>query len=431
MKTLETVSTYVPRPWCRHVHEQMYRHRFSVVVAHRGAGKSYMTCNALAMAAMNDTTGEGRYLYISPFLKQARDSAWKYLKSATKSIPGVEYQESLLQVRLPNGAWICLYGADNPDALRGMHPHGVVLDEVADMKPEVWGAVVRPMLTNHKAWCLFIGTPHGLNLFSTIYFQALADVTWYAETFDVYKTAVLDEQEIELAKKSMTDRQFAQELLCDFNAGSDKTLIALDVARAASGRHLREDQYAWAPRVLGVDAARYGDDRTAIVRRQGLAMFPPLVRRDLDTNDVISLVIQECELWRPSAVFVDVGGNAGVFDGLVRLQWACFPVDFGGKATDQRYQNKRAEMWCAMRDWLKAGAALPPDPDLLSELCSPEYDYHNVRGRFQLESKDDMRARGLPSPDIADALACTFAFPVNPLQAGLDNQSTGRVLVDE
>jgi len=89
-------------------------------------------------------------------------------------------------------------------------------------------------------------------------------------------------------------------------------------------------------------------------------------------------------------------------------------VDFGSGASDKRFQNKRAEMWVAMRDWLVSGAAIPNDTALLADLCSTEFDYRDAKGRFKLESKEDMRARNMPSPDIADAIACTFAFPIAP-----------------
>jgi len=411
---VEVDLEYIPRAWAIEVHGQLQRHRFSVVVAHRGAGKSYLAAYTLADAALRDGSGRGRYLFVSPFLKQARDVVWEYLKRAVRDVPGVVFQESLLQVRLPNGSWISLYGADNPDALRGMHPNGIVMDEVADMKPPVWGEIVRPMLTTHQAWALFIGTPKGINLFSQLYYAALADPLWYGGMFDVYGTGALSPAEIDLAKKTMTARQFDQELMCNFSAGSDRTLIPLDLAKGCSDRHLREEQYSWAPRLLGVDAARYGDDRTAIVRRQGLVMFRPTVTKGLDTAENIALIVREAESWKPHAIFVDIGGNAGVYDGIKRLRWPVHGVDFGAAPVDKRYANKRAEMWIAMRDWLASGAAIPDDQAVLADLCSTEFDYRNTRGKFQLESKEDMRARSMPSPDIADALACTFAFPIAP-----------------
>ena len=173
---------YEPRAWARAVHEGIASHRFSVVVAHRGSGKTYLTAHSLVAEALSCKEPDGRFLFISPFLKQARDTAWIYLKSATRDVPQVQYQESLLQVRLPNGAWICLYGADDPDALRGMHPHGIVVDEVKDMKPEVWTEIILPMLHAHNAWVVFIGTAKGLNLLSKIYFEALKSSVFCSST---------------------------------------------------------------------------------------------------------------------------------------------------------------------------------------------------------------------------------------------------------
>jgi hypothetical protein len=282
------------------------------------------------------------------------------------------------------------------------------------------------MLTTHQAWALFIGTPKGLNLFSQLYYAALADPVWFGGLYDVETTGALSPAEIELARSTMTPRQFAQELMCDFNAGSDRTLIPLDLARECANRHLREDQYSWAPRLMGVDCARYGDDRTAIVRRQGLVLFRPTVTKGLDTQENISLIIREAEKWDPHAIFVDIGGNAGVYDGIKRLRWPVHGVDFGTAPVDKRYSNKRAEMWVAMRDWLLSGAAIPDDQALIADLCSTEFDYRNTRGKFQLESKEDMRARAMPSPDIADAMACTFAFPIAPPRMVFASRAAGR-----
>src|SRR5262249_38711880 len=150
----------------------------------------------------------------------------------TAAIPSVEYHESLLEVRLPNGARIRLYGADNPDALRGIFLDGVVLDEVADLRPNLWGEGIRPTLADRKGWALFIGTRRGINLFSELYFKALVDPAWFARLFTYEDTQTISKEEIDSARAMMTERQFAQEFLCDFQAGSDDALIPLDLARA-------------------------------------------------------------------------------------------------------------------------------------------------------------------------------------------------------
>lgn len=414
MPVLDVAIDYQPRPWAVEVHRGIADHRFAVVVAHRGSGKTYLATHMMVTEALNCRDRDGRFLFVSPYLKQARDTAWVYLKQATRNVPRVVYQESLLQVRLPNGAWICLYGADDPDALRGMHPHGLVVDEVKDMKPEVWTEIILPMLNAHNAWVVFIGTAKGLNLLSKIYFDALKDGQWFAALATVEDTGVLTEQQISFARSAMSERQFAAEMMCDFNAGSDSTLIPLELARKAARRHLRIDQYGFAARLMGVDPARLGDDRFVVIRRQGLVCWEPAISKGNDTQRGISLVMREADAWQPDAIFIDPGGNPGVYDGLKRTRWPVFSVDFGSGATDKRFANKRAEIWYRMKEWLKEGACIPDDQAMIADLCSTEYDHHNARGRFQLESKEDIRKRGLPSPDIADALATTFAFPVAP-----------------
>jgi hypothetical protein len=412
--SIDVSIDYTPRPWAMDVHRGIEQHRFSVIVAHRGSGKTFLAAHVLADAALRCVKPDGRFLFISPYLKQARETAWLYIKAATRHVPGVQYQESLLQARLPNGAWISLYGADDPDALRGMHPHGVVIDEVKDMKPEVWPEIILPMLHAHNAWVVMIGTAKGLNLLSKIYFQAIDSPDWYAARLTIYDTGVHDEQAIQFYRASMSERQFAAEMNCDFAAGSDSTLIPLDLAQQASRRHLRPDQYQHAARVMGVDPARLGDDRFCVIRRQGLVAWQPEVSRGNDTQRGISLVYREAEAWQPDAIFIDPGGNPGVYDGLKRSRWPVHPVDFGSGAQDKRFQNKRAEIWWRMKEWLQDGGCIPNDQAMIADLCSTEYDYHNARGKFALESKEDMRKRGMLSPDIADALATTFAFPVAP-----------------
>jgi hypothetical protein len=124
-------------------------------------------------------------------------------------------------------------------------------------------------------------------------------------------------------------------------------------------------------------------------------------------------VAAEIERWAPDAVFIDAGAGAGVIDRLRQLGHDVIEVNFGGKALDVRYANKRAEMWHEMADWVRAGGAIPNDNSLKLELATPTYKY-DAANRIVLESKDDIKKR-LPdagSPDLADALALTFAQPV-------------------
>ena len=110
-------------------------------------------------------------------------------------------------------------------------------------------------------------------------------------------------------------------------------------------------------------------------------------------------------------MFVDAGNGAGVIDKLRQMGHDATEVHFGGRPSKARYVNKRSEMWFEMREWLMAGGVIPRNTALMQDLAAPIYRF-DTQDRVALESKDDIKARGLPSPDLGDALALTFAFPV-------------------
>jgi phage terminase large subunit len=129
---------------------------------------------------VNECKPEGSYAFIFPQRNQAKDTAWRYLRRYAEPLLAKPPNESELRVDLVNGSMIRLYGADNPDALLGPYLDGVVLDEFADMKPEVWHEVVRPMLPDRRGWATFIGTAKGKNEFYRLYQNALKDEAWFA-----------------------------------------------------------------------------------------------------------------------------------------------------------------------------------------------------------------------------------------------------------
>ena len=158
--------------------------------------------------------------------------------------------------------------------------------------------------------------------------------------------------------------------------------------------------------------ARFGDDQSVILTRQGRAVVDIQKYRGKDTWELAQLVALHMDQWDPDAVFVDGGGvGGGVVDNMRRMHRRVIEILFGAAAIkDDEYANKRAEMWGEMRKWLKTGA-LPGDRELADDLVGPEFGFvrENV---IQLERKKDMKKRGLASPDVGDALALTFAQPV-------------------
>jgi hypothetical protein len=411
---------YRPREWQRKCH--LDKQRFTVLALHRRAGKTELAVIELIDKALRFTLDMGMFFYVAPFLKQAKSIAWARLKARIEPLRrtgAVEINESELAVRfLHNGAMVRIFGADNPDAMRGVRLDGCVLDEVSQIKPETWDDILQPALSDRMGWAIFIGTPSGVNLFSQLFYKAqearnLTD--WHAARYTVYDTDAIDTNEVARLKRDMSETSFAREYLCDFSAAGDDQLISLSDAEAAARRTYRIDAYGHAARILGVDPARFGDDRSVIMPRQGLVAFEPLVFRGLDNMQLAARVAQKIIAWQPDAVFIDAGAGSGVIDRLRQLGHDVIEVDFGGKASDDRYFNKRAEIWHNTKDWLRDGGAIPNINDIKLELATPTYLF-DASNRIKLESKDDIKKRlqGGASPDMADALALTFAHPVMP-----------------
>jgi len=192
--------------------------------------------------------------------------------------------------------------------------------------------------------------------------------------------------------------------------------------------------------VIGVDVARFGDDRSVIFVRKGrdARSRPPLVFRKVDTMTLAGKVVEVAAQHRADAVFVDEGGVGGAL--IDRLRQLCVPhvigVHFSGKpdrwtaeGSGPLFANKRAEMWGRMKEWLKTGA-IPDDPTLAQDLIGLEYGY-DARNAIQLEKKEDMKKRGLASPDLGDALALTFAYPVHPVWQRRDVDMRPRILDED
>ena len=402
------------RKWQEAIFESLLR--FAVLVIHRRAGKTLLAVMKLIDSALRCTRERGRFAYLAPELKQAKGIAWDYLKHYALKYPGTTHNESELWVEFPNGARVRLYGADNPNSLRGMYFDGVVVDEVAQMPLELWGEVLVPALNDsgRHGWALFIGTPQGINLFSDIYFKADGNSGWYRSLQTVYQTDVFTPIEIEELRGQMTPSQFRQEMMCDFQASNDNALISLDAALEASHRQYSEAQISYAPRIMGVDVAWTGGDRCVIAKRQGLALWPLVVKPGLPEKAFSAVVSIEIDAWHPDRVFIDTTGGYGG-EVLSRLRERGYPVEgvvFSWKASEERFQNIRAEMWWKMAEWIKGGASIPKDNGLISELCAPTYSNDNAANRIVLESKDDVKARLGMSPDLADAVALCHAFPV-------------------
>jgi len=214
-EVLEVELDYCPRAVFEDFHDRT--ERWAVIVAHRRCGKTLGCILDLIYRAISEGKEDGRYAYVAPYYSQAKNIAWDYLQKYSQPVLA-KANQSELWVELVNGARIRLFGADNPDALRGLYLDGIVLDEYADMRPRIWGEIIRPLLSDRLGWAVFIGTPKGHNGFWELYSAAINKDDWYVKTLRASVTGLIAESELADAAKSMTQDQYLQEFECDFES---------------------------------------------------------------------------------------------------------------------------------------------------------------------------------------------------------------------
>jgi phage terminase large subunit len=199
--------------------------RFAAMVAHRRAGKTVAAVNETLGRALRDGQGikqrygvDAKYALLAPFRGQIKDIAWSYLKHYSANVRTAPPNEAELRVKVVGGASITLYGADNPDAMRGIGLDGAYLDEFADMRPGTWSKVIRPALSDRNGWAVVAGTPKGHNEFYKILQNAQKDPDWYSCVLRASETGILSAAELAAVRRDLTEDEYAQEYECSFEA---------------------------------------------------------------------------------------------------------------------------------------------------------------------------------------------------------------------
>ncbi len=211
-------------------------------------------------------------------------------------------------------------------------------------------------------------------------------------------------------------------VLGQFPPGSINALLSIEEVEAAMNRSPAAGSFEWAVKRIGVDVARFGDDRTVHFPRQGLAGFEPKIMRHARGTavsvDIANRTMAMMNEGADEAYFDDtVGWAHGAVDVLRAAGRDVYAIRFEAPSANPRYVNMRAQMWLEMADWVKAKGCLPRIAEMIPELTSPTYFFSN--GKFQIEAKDQVKKRLGRSPDLADALALTFALPDTPKREGL------------
>jgi hypothetical protein len=227
---------YTPRPHFVDFHQR--DERWALMVCHRRAGKTVACVNDLVLKGIYTKKDNARFGYVAPFRQQAKEIAWTYLKDATDGIRDGPPRESELRVKLHNGAWITLYGADNPDAFRGLYFDGLILDEYGDMRPSLMGEVIIPALTDRQGWLGLIGTSKGRNQFFTAARRAEQSTEWYYKMLRASESNILPEEDLARAKEQMTPEEYEQEFECSFDAAVKGTYYAGQINQAEKDRRI-------------------------------------------------------------------------------------------------------------------------------------------------------------------------------------------------
>jgi hypothetical protein len=316
------------------------------------------------------------------------------------------------------------WSENNVEAFAGLHNKGkrivLVFDEASGIADKIW-ETAEGALTDEDTeiiWLAFGNPTQNTGRFR----ECFGKFKHRWETFQIDSRTVEGTNKEEIAKwieDYGEDSDFVRvRVRGEFPRAGSNQFIASDVVAAC--RKYRAQGYESLPKILSVDVARFGDDQTVIGLRQGRKFRILGKYRGMDTENVAQRTIEFMEREKPNATVVDGDGlGGGTVDHIKARGFVNGLFEFHGGATPRdpaMYYNRRTEVWGEMRNWLNDGAEIPDDPELDSDLCGPEYSVSRGRssGSIFLEAKEDMKKRGLASPDCGDCLAMTFGVKLAP-----------------
>ena len=425
-----------PRPWQRNILSIIGKHlrskeRFNplriAVASGHGIGKSALVgmiiwwsmstaddCKVIVTANTGTQLATKTVPEVHKWFGKSINAHWWELKATSITIRDAEHSKLWRTDFIP-------WSAHNTEAFAGAHNKGkrivVIFDEASAIEDPVW-EVAEGALTDEETeiiWLAF-GNP-------------TQNTGRFRECFGKFKhrwqTFQIDSRTVEGTNKAQIEKWIADygedsdfvrvRVRGEFPRAGSAQFIPSDVVAAC--RKYRASGYEHLPKILAVDVARFGDDQTVFGLRQGRKFQILAKYRGQDTVWVAEKVIEAIRLHKPDATVIDGDGlGAGVVDTVKHQGFGARLFEFHGGASANdgaAFYNRRAEIWGSARQWLVDGAELPDDPEIETDLTAPEYGFSN-KNQVQLEKKEDMKKRGLSSPDLGDCLAMTFAVNVMP-----------------
>lgn len=409
------------------------------LVWHRRSGKSKSMLNFSVKKAFERV---GTYYHAFPEYGQGRKSLWDGIdRDGNRTLPyhippevRAATNKTEMKIELINGSIWQIIGADNFDSLVGPNPVGLVCDEwaVSDKYPQAWD-YFRPILAENGGWAIFVYTPRGRNHGWDLYQMAQNNPDWFCQLLTVDDTHAITKADIESEREAgMSDDMIQQEFYCSFLASTEDIVIPFGFIQSA----LRRDVvYNRSGRIAGFDAARFGNDRNALVIRQAGQIIHAETWRGQDTVQSAGKLIHDYKSGFFDCIAIDVIGiGAGIYDMVNNANVPCIAVNVSeSPSDDSRFVKLRDELWWKLREWFQepncsiSEGIMPQNRSaLLADIQDIHYEY-NPRGQIKIERKEDMKERLGFSPDIGDALCCTFAPGIEMKLTTIDRVPFGMV----
>ena len=415
-------------------------------VVHRRGGKDKTAVN-FTSSAMFDRVGT--YYHCLPTYNQGRKVIWdgrdKDGLKFTDHFPAKlrkSTNNTEMKIEMINGSIWQIVGADNYDAVVGANPIGIVFSEwaISDKYPDAWN-YFRPMLAENGGWAVFIYTPRGRNHGFSLYQMALNNPDWFCQVLTVDDTGAISPADIEAERQAgMSPDMINQEFYCSFVASVENIVIPFDLIQSAVGRDV---SYPQSTKLAGLDVARFGDDRTALVVRQGGQIIHVETWSQADSIRTAGRCIERYNARLFDAIAVDaIGVGAGVADILINAGVPTTAVNVAESPSlnDSRFSRLRDELWWKLREWFEDRACgiskgiMPATiRSLMADIQDIHYDY-TPTGKIKVEGKPEMKKRLGFSPDLGDALCLTFAaerFARKPVKAYRRRETVGFVYGDD
>ena len=394
--------------------------RISVRSGH-GVGKS--TAASWAMLWYLMTRYPVKVVVTAPTSSQLFDALFAEIKRWVKEMPPalselLEVKSDRIELRpSPTEAFISARTsrAEQPEALQGIHSDHVMLvaDEASGVPEAVFEAAAGSM-SGHSAVTVLLGNPvRSSGYFFETHNRLKSE--WFTLHVNCEKSKRVSKEFVrEMAiKYGEESNAYRVRVLGEFPLSDDDTMIPFSVVEQAMNRDIEVDRFA--PMIYGVDVARFGSDKSALAKKKGNVIIEVKKWRGLDLMQLVGAIKSEYEAEeshdRPVSIYIDsIGLGSGVVDRLRELGLPAVGINVSeSPAMKGSYINLRAELWGKMKNWLEQrNCVIPKDDDLLADLTAPRYTF-NSSGKLRVESKDEMKKRGLASPDMADACILTLA----------------------